>query len=78
MSVYSSRISRAIADAQLSYRDIAKQTQIPKSALQRYATGETKKVPIDRLEQIAKVLHVDAAYLIGWQDEPIKAERQES
>ena len=27
-----------------------KKTNIPKSALQRYATGETEKIPITRIE----------------------------
>lgn len=60
------RIKESIENAGLSYYDLAKMTKIPKSALQRYATGETRKIPIDRLETLAKVLKVETAYLFGW------------
>ena len=64
------RILRAMHLAQMSYGDLAKATGIPKSALQRYATGTTEKLPLPRLEAIAKALNISAAYLMGWEDEP--------
>lgn len=62
------RISKAIEDAKLSYGELSKITGISKSALQRYATGETEKIPIDRLELIARATDVSAAYLMCWSD----------
>jgi transcriptional regulator with XRE-family HTH domain len=67
------RISEAIKNSNLSYRDIAKLTGIPPSTLQRYASGQTSKIPIDKIELIAKATHVSAAYLMGW-DDPIDEE----
>lgn len=50
----------------LSFDDIAKATNIPKATVARYITGETKKVPIDRLDQIASVLGTSAQEALGW------------
>ena len=61
-------------DNSTTYIDLAKATGISKSALQRYATGETEKIPLDRLESIAEALGVSAAYLMGWEEEKESAE----
>lgn len=61
----------AMKNADLSYGELAKLTGIPKSALQRYATGETVKIPLDRIEAIAKATNVKASQLLGWNREPI-------
>ena len=68
MSKRSQRILKSIENSHLSYGELSNITGIPKSALQRYATGETEKVPIDRIEAIAKATHVSAAYLMGWEN----------
>lgn len=69
MSERSNRILKAIEDAGYSYGELADKTKIPKSALQRYATGGTEKVPIDRIEEIAAATGVSSAYLMGWDEE---------
>lgn len=66
MGTVSERLLKAIADKDISYGQLSQLTGIAKSALQRYATGETKKVPLDRLELIANALGVSAASLMGW------------
>lgn len=68
MSLMSERILKSIKDAGLSYGELHERTGIPKSALQRYATGETEKIPLDRIEAIAKATEVSAAFLMGWED----------
>ena len=69
MSDISMRILKTINEKGISYGELSKMTGLPKSALQRYAIGETETIPIDRLEKIADALNVEAAYLIGWLDE---------
>lgn len=64
MSELSNRILNLILSRELSYADLSQLTGIPKSALQRYATGETEKIPADRLEPIAKALNTTAAALL--------------
>lgn len=49
-----------------SYGDLAKMTNIPKSALQRYITGDTGKIPMDRLQIICEKLGMDAKEVLGW------------
>lgn len=68
------RLLETIQKRQMTYGDLAAKTGIAKSAIQRYATGETKKIPLPRLEALADALGVSAAYLMGW-DEPSPASR---
>ncbi|MDO5398961.1 MAG: S24 family peptidase [bacterium] len=70
MSIQSERILNTIKEKHISYGDLSKLTGIAKSALQRYATGETTKIPLDRIETISKVLNVSPAYILGWSDSP--------
>lgn len=69
MSDISKRILDIILAKEISYGELADRTGIPKSALQRYATGETEKIPIDRLQIIAKAIGTTTAYLMGWEDQ---------
>lgn len=66
MSEISQRIIAAMRNADLSYGELSKITNIPKSALQRYATGATEKIPLDRIDAIAKATNVTSAFLLGW------------
>lgn len=69
MSEISNRILDIILSKEISYGELAEKTGIPKSALQRYATGQTEKIPIDRLESIAKAIGTTTAYLMGWEED---------
>lgn len=64
------RIRSLVESSGVSYGELSKQTGIPKSALHRYATGETLKIPLDRIEYIANAFGVSAAWIMGWEDEP--------
>ena len=68
MNDISRRILAHITEKDISYGELSNLTGIPKSALQRYATGETEKIPLDRLQRIADAIGVTAAYLMGWED----------
>lgn len=72
MSEISKRILAIILSKEISYGELSDRTGIPKSALQRYATGETEKIPIDRLQTIAKAIGTTTAYLMGWEDDNIQ------
>ena len=60
------RLAQAFADSRMTFEDLAMKTGIPKSALHRYMTGETPKIPLDRFEVICKALGIDAAETLGW------------
>lgn len=65
-----SDISKRLYDSMVnkySYGELSKITGIPKSAIQRYATGETEKIPMDRLKLMAQALGVTTEYLMGWE-----------
>ncbi len=71
MSTLSERILAAISKAGLSYSELSAKTGIPKSALQRYATGETTKIPAESIELIARATKVSPITLMGW-DKPVQ------
>ena len=73
MSDISNRILEIILAKDISYGELSEKTGIPKSALQRYATGQTEKIPIDRLEMIAKAIGTTTSYLMGWDEKPIRS-----
>jgi len=66
MSETSEKLYALIQSRGLSYGALAELTGIPKSAVQRYATGETAKIPLERIEALAKALGVPASQLMGW------------
>ena len=70
MDSVSKRLTEIIDLRGISYGELARITGIPKSALHRYAKGETKKISIDKLQVIAKALHVSPAYLMMLTDKP--------
>ena len=74
MNDIAQRIMDAMKNADISYGELSKLTGIPKSALQRYATGETVKIPLDRIEAIAKATNVSAGHLLGWNREPTESD----
>ena len=60
------RIRERMKLLHLSYGDLAAATGLAKSAVHRYATGQTDKIPTDALEKMARALGVTPAYLTGW------------
>lgn len=61
-----SRLKEIIDSSDLSYVELEKRTGVSKSALQRYANGSTKKIPIDVIQAIASAVNVSAAWIMGW------------
>lgn len=70
MSERSKILLQLIEASGLSYGELSNITGIPKSAIQRYATGETEKIPIDRIESLAHALSIPPEYLMGWDTKP--------
>ena len=63
------RINEVIKASGLSYAELEKMTGFSKSSIQRYATGETKKIPVDFIEKLASITNTDVRYLMGWEDD---------
>ena len=60
-------IKELVEKSPFSYAELEKKTGISKSALQRYASGNTKKIPIEAEEKIALALGVSASFIMGWE-----------
>ena len=74
MNDVSRRLKEAFDRSGLSYGELSDKTGIAKSVLQRYLTGATEKIPLSRMEAMAKALGVSASYIMGWQDNPLNVE----
>jgi len=68
------RLRAAIEASGLSYETLGQLTGIAKSSIQRYATGNTKKIPVDAIDALAPHLNVSPTYLMGWDDNEEKDE----
>lgn len=62
-----SKLVEAIETSGLSYGELAKRTGIPKSSIHRYASGSTKRIPIDAVRLIANAVGVSTSYIMGWE-----------
>lgn len=66
MSKLQERLTEIMKEKKLSYPDLEKMSGVPKSSIQRYATGTTKQIPFERVEKIASALNVDPLWLLGY------------
>ena len=66
MSDIGNRLLSLLQEKGISYGELSEITGIPKSALHRYVTGATEKIPIERIKSIASALNVTPEYLLGW------------
>lgn len=64
------KIKQAIENSGLTLIELQNKTGISKSAIQRYASGNTDKIPIEALKAIAKATDTSASFLMGWDEEP--------
>lgn len=62
------RLKNAIEDSGLSYVELERRTGIPKSSIQRYVSGKTKKVPMDAMEALARTVGIAPEYVMGWEE----------
>ncbi|MCL2060960.1 MAG: helix-turn-helix transcriptional regulator [Oscillospiraceae bacterium] len=60
------RLRTAISGSRYTYKDLEDLTGIPKSSIQRYATGKTKKIPVSAIMRLAPHLGSTPAALLGW------------
>lgn len=71
------RLSEAITNSGLSYVDLEKATKIAKSSIQRYASGTTKKIPIEAVQKIASATGASAAWIMGWEEITPETEKKD-
>ncbi len=64
------RLLKAFEEANLSYRELEEKTGLSRMTIQRYITGDVKKIPLNKLEVLAKGLGTTAEYILGWDDTP--------
>lgn len=66
MSTFNSVLLSEINKSGMSYGELSRRTGIPKSTLQRYATSNTNKIPIDVVPILESALGLPRGYLLNW------------
>lgn len=56
----------------LTLVDVADKLGVKEATAQRYESGAIKTIKHDIIVKLAEILKCDPAYLMGWQNEPIK------
>lgn len=69
------RLRECIESSEYSYEQLARLTGITRSSLQRYATGSTKKIPLEAIAAVEKALGYPVGYIMGWTEDPVKEEK---
>lgn len=59
------RLRKLIEDKHITYVELERLSGVPKSAIQRYASGDTKKIPLDRIFRISDALGVSPFDIVG-------------
>lgn len=65
------KILQVMKEKEISYGDLAKSTGISKTTVYKYATGKTKKIPVENLDKIAKALNIDVLDLFYSDEEKV-------
>lgn len=58
------RLRMAMMARRISYVGLERLSGVPKSAIQRYMTGTTRKIPVDRLVRIGRALDIPPRQLL--------------
>lgn len=66
MNDVSKKLKELVRLSGKTYRDLEAETGVPRSAIQRYASGNTNRIPIDRLQVISIALGTTAEHILGW------------
>ncbi len=66
------RMKTRRTELKMSFQDLADKTGLSKSTLQRYETGKTEKLPVEKAQLIAAALDMTAEQLLGF-DPPSEA-----
>ena len=58
------RLKTAIRDSGMSLSQLSEKTDIPKSTLQRWTSGQIKRIPIDQIVTIAKAINASLEWIL--------------
>lgn len=68
------RLKKSREEAKLSYKALESLTGISRSTLQRYETGKSTRITMEKIKLIAKALNVTPYYLMGWESKDLPQE----
>ena len=74
MKSRASRIKSLIEESGNTYQELEQITGIKKSSLQRYASGETVKIPLSAIEKLANAFNVSVSFLMWGTEEKKSSE----
>lgn len=62
------RIQKKRKELGISQTDLAKKVGISKQTLYKYEKNIVTNIPLSKIEEISKALHVPKSFLMGWED----------
>jgi len=62
------RLNSARKNIKMTMKEIGVLVNLHESSVQRYEAGLVKNVSIEKLKEFAKVLNIEASFLIGWEE----------
>ncbi len=62
----------------LTLAEIADKMGVSEATVQRWESGNIKNMRQERISKLAEILCVTPAYLMGWEEEPVKEQKKET
>lgn len=60
----------------LTLAEIADKMGVSEATVQRWESGNIKNMRQERISKLAEILCVTPAYLMGWEEEPVKEQKK--
>ena len=68
IELFTQRLSETRQAQNMSFAELAEQTGLSVSSLQRYERGEVENIPLHKVELLAAALKTAPAFLMGWEN----------
>lgn len=65
----SERLKKLRTDKNMSQVDLAKLMNTTKQTIYKYEHDIIGNIPLDRIEEYARIFHVTPAYIVGWEED---------
>lgn len=72
------RIRDARRKAGISQERLAEMLDTTKQAVYKYESGIVANIPVEKVENMARILSVSPAYLMGWEEERVECPDEEN
>lgn len=76
MTIIGAKIKEMRKLRDMSLQELGDKIGVQRATVQRYESGDITNIPYDKIEGLAKALHVTPVYLMGWESDAVTRERR--